>query len=93
MRLAECGKRRFGFDKVNRNEPFEWEQVAGFAKVYGVRHQGYCHLVLATMTVVMFGGVCRYDDASRLAWQNVRFEKDESGFGLNFDKLKNAQHR
>jgi hypothetical protein len=27
---------------------------------------GYCHLVVATMAVIIFGGMCRYDDASSL---------------------------
>ncbi len=45
------------------------------------------------MAVVMFGGMCRYDDASGLLWRDVRFEEDGSGFELSFDKRKNAQYR
>ncbi len=64
-----------------------------FAEAYGVQNQGYCHLVVATMAVVMFGGMCRYDDASRLQWKNVRFVEDGGGFEVTFDKRKNAQFR
>ena len=64
-----------------------------FAEAYGVRHQGYCHMVVAKMAVVMFGGVCRYDDASRLMWRNVRFLENGSGFEITFEKRKNAQFR
>ncbi len=48
--------RKFGLNPKNRKEPFEWDQVVSFVEAYGVRHQGYCHLVVATMAVVMFGG-------------------------------------
>ena len=70
------------------------EQVVSFVEAYyGVRHEGYCHLVVATMAIVMFGGMCRYDDASGLLWRNVRSEEDGSGYDLFFDKHKNAQYR
>jgi len=65
--------RKFGLNTASRKVPFEWEQVVGFAETYGVRHQRYCHLGVATTTVVMFGGICRYDDATRLLWRIVRF--------------------
>jgi hypothetical protein len=45
------------------------------------------------MAIVMFGGMCRYDDASGLLWRNVRFEEDGSAFEITFDKRKNAQYR
>ena len=38
----------------NRKEPFEWENVVLFAEAYGVRQQGYCHLVVASMAVIIF---------------------------------------
>ncbi len=44
--------------------------LCGGLQVY---HQGFFHLVVATMVVVMIGGMCRYDDASHLSWWNVRF--------------------
>ena len=75
-------------DSKNRKEPFEWDQVVDFEVAYGVRHQGYFHLVVATMAVVMYGGMCRYDDASGLLWSNIRFESDGSGFKITFDKRK-----
>jgi hypothetical protein len=67
-----------------------WGKVVDFAEAYGVRHQGYCHLVVATMAVVMFGGMCRYDDARGLQWRNIRFVEEWSGFEITFDKRKNA---
>jgi hypothetical protein len=75
-------------------EPFEWENVVLFAEAYGVRHQaGYCHLVVASMAVLMFGAMCRYDDASGLRWRNLRFVEDGSGFEITFEKRKNAHYR
>jgi hypothetical protein len=91
--VRSAAMRRFGLNTVNRKEPFQWEQVVRFAEAYGVRHQGYCHLMIATMAVVMFGGMCRYDDASRLMWRNVRFLENGSGFEITFEKRKNAQFR
>ncbi len=58
--------RKFGLNPNNQKEPFEWGKVVDFAEAFEVRHQGFCPLVVATMAVVMFGGVCRYDDASEL---------------------------
>ncbi len=84
---------KFGLNTKNRKEPFEWGQVVDFAEACGVRHQRYCHMVVATMSVVMFGGMCRYDDASGLLWKNVRFVEDGGGFEITFDKCKNAQCR
>jgi hypothetical protein len=48
---------------------------------------------VAVMTVLMFGAMCRYDDASGLKWRNVEFGPDWSFFELTFDKRKNAQFR
>jgi hypothetical protein len=90
--VRSAAMRWFGLNTRNRKEPFEWEQVVRFADAYGVRHQGYCHLVAATMTVVMLGGMCRYDDASCLLWRSVRFMEDGSGFEITFDKRKNAHY-
>ena len=64
-----------------------------FAEAYDVRHQGYCHLVVATMAVIMFGGMFRYDDASGLLWLSIRLEADGSAFEITFDMRKNAQLR
>ena len=91
MREAAIG--RFGLNPKNREEPFECAQVVKFAEAYGFMHQGYCHLVVATIAVVMFGGMCRYDDASGLMWRNIRFEADGSAFEITFDKRKNSQYR
>ena len=45
------------------------------------------------MAVIMFGAMCRYDDASGLRWRNIRFVEDGSGFEITFEKRKNAQYR
>jgi hypothetical protein len=45
------------------------------------------------MAIIMFGGMCRYDDASGLMWRNSRFEADGSAFEITFDKRKNSQFR
>jgi integrase len=91
--VREAAVRRFGLNPRNRKEPFEWANVVKFAEAYGARAQGYCHLVVATISVVMFGGMCRYDDASGLKWRNIRFEADGSAFEITFDKRKNCQYR
>jgi hypothetical protein len=44
------------------------------------------------MTVITFGAMCRYDDASGLRWRNIRFVEDGSGFEITFEKKKNAQY-
>jgi hypothetical protein len=69
--VREAAIRRFGLNAKNRKEPFEWEQVVKFAEAYGSWQQGYCHLMVAIMVVVMFGGTCRLDDAPGLVWRNI----------------------
>ena len=85
--------RKFGLNTKNRKKPFEWDHVMDFAEAYGVRHKGYCHLVVATMAIVMFGGMCRYGDAPAPLWSNIRFEADGSAFEITFGKRKDAQFR
>ena len=85
--------RRLGLNPKNRKEPFEWAQVVKFAEAYGSRQQGYCHLVVASIGVIMFGGMCRYDDASGLMWRNIHFEADGSAFEITFVKRKNSLYR
>ena len=91
--VRSAAMRRFGLNSKNRKEPFEWDQVVSFTVAYNDRYQGYCHPVVATMAVVMFGGMCQYDDASGLLWRNVRFDEDGRGFEIFFDKRKHAQYR
>ncbi len=64
-----------------------------FAEAYGVRQQRYCHLVVAWMAAVVFGAMCKYDDASGLRWRNIRFVENGSGFEITFEKRKNYQYR
>ena len=82
--------RKFGMYTKTRKETFEWDQVVDFAVASGVQHHGYRHLVVTTMAVVMFGGMCRYDYASGRLWSNIRFETDGSAFEITFDKRKNS---
>jgi len=91
--VRSAAMRRFGLNTTYRKEPFEMGQALDFAEAFGVRRSEYCHLVVATMAVVMLGGMCRYNDASGLIWRNVLFVEDGSGFDISFDKLKNAQFR
>jgi len=74
--------RKFGLNSKNLKEPFEWDLVVDFTETYGVRHQGCCDMVVATMAIVMFGAMCRYDEASSLrtmaerplrgVWERIR---------------------
>ncbi len=91
--MREAAIRRFGLNAKNWKKAFKWAQVVKFAKAYGPRQQGYCHLVVSTIVVVMFGGMCRYDDASGLMWRNLRLEADRSAFEITFDKRKSSQYR
>ena len=88
--VRNAAMRKFGRNPKNRKEPVEWDNVVFFAEAYGVRQQGYCHLVVASILVIMFGAMCRYDDASGLMWRNIRFVEDGSGFEITFEKRKNA---
>ncbi len=64
--------------------------MVSFALAYGMHNKGYYYLVVASMAVVMFGGMCRYNDASRLRWRNIKFEYDGTSFHLSFERRKNA---
>ena len=46
--------------------------------------------MVATIVVVMFGGMGRYDDVSGLMWRNIHFEAGGSAFEITFDKRKNS---
>ena len=61
-----------------------------FSEAYRAREHGYCHLVVAAMSLIMFGAMCRYDDVSGLMWLNIRFEADGSAFEITFDKRKSS---
>jgi len=45
------------------------------------------------MSVIMFGAMCRYDDAPGLTWRNIRVEADGIAIEITFDKPKNSQFR
>ncbi len=88
--VRNAAMRKFGLDPKIRKGPFEWDSVVLFAEAYGVRQQGYYHLVVASMAVIMFCSMCRYEDASGLKWRNIRFVENGSGFEITFEKRKNA---
>ena len=48
-------------------------------------------MVVATMVVVMFGRMFRYDDVSRLLWRNVLFVEAMIEFKISFDKRNNVK--
>jgi hypothetical protein len=73
---------RFGLSPKNQ----KWAQVVVFASAYRVHHQGYCHLVVSTMAVLILGGMFRYNDGSRLRWRNLEFEEYGSFMDLKFDR-------
>jgi len=88
--VRQEASRQFGLTPKGRNRPFQWAKIVAFAQEYGVKYRGYYHMVVSCMAVVMFGGMCRYDDASRLRWRNVQFELEGSNFHLAFEKKNKA---
>ncbi len=64
--VRSAAMRKFGLNTKNWKEPFVWDDVVSFVVTYGIRQQGYCHMVVVKMAVLMLGGMCRYDDASGL---------------------------
>ncbi len=84
--------RKFGLNPKNRKEPLEWDNVVLFVEAYGVRQRGYCYLLVASVAVIMFGAMSRYDDESGLKWRNIRFVENGSGFEITFEKRKNAEY-
>ncbi len=64
-----------------------------FALEHGVNNTGYCHLMVAAMAVVMFGAMCRYDDANHLRWRNIMFNTGYRCFHIESKKRKNDQYR
>ncbi len=46
------------------------------------------------MAVLIFGGMCRYSDVSRLRWRNLQFD-DEGNLDVTFDHgcRKNSQFK
>ena len=81
---------KFVFFAKRVKDPFLWFQLVDFALLYGIYNQGFCHLVVASMASVMFDGMCRYNDASRLRWRHVTIEPDGNSFHFSFEKRKNA---
>ena len=69
--VRQAASRKFGLTPKERKESFQWAQVVAFALEYGAHNRGYCHLVMASMAVVMFRGMCRYNDANRLYSRNM----------------------
>jgi len=91
--VRQAAARNFGLNPKGRKEPFQWAQVVAFAQAYASQHQGYCHLEVASMAVIMFVATCRYTDVSRLRWRYAKLEHAGNCFHLTFEKRKNLQFR
>jgi hypothetical protein len=78
--IRSAAMRKFGLNIKNRKEPFVWDDVVSFVMAYGIRQQGYCHLVVVTMAVLMFGGMSRHDDAPGIQWRIVAFLENRSAY-------------
>jgi hypothetical protein len=52
--VRNAAMRKFELNPKIRKEPFEEDNVVLFAEAYRVRQQGYYHLVVASMAVIMF---------------------------------------
>jgi hypothetical protein len=85
--------RKFGLSSERVKKPFLWFQLVDFALLYDNQNPGYCHLGIATMTILSFGAMCRYSDVSRLKWINFRYESDFTSPEITFAIRKNAQFR
>ena len=48
--LRTTTARKFGISAKHAKDPFLWFQLVDFALLYGIHNQGYCHLVVSTMT-------------------------------------------
>ena len=51
----QASSRKFGLTPKGRKEPFRWARFVAFALKYGVNIRDYCHKVVASMAMVMFG--------------------------------------
>jgi hypothetical protein len=51
--VRQAASRKFGLTPKGRKEPFQWTHVVAFALEYGVNNRGCCHLVVASMAVVI----------------------------------------
>ena len=91
--VRTAAARKFGLSPKTVKEPFMWADLVNFAILYGIKSQGYCHLVVATMAILSFGAMCRYSDVSRLKWGNIKFEKDLSSLEITFEIRKNSHFR
>ncbi len=74
--VRKAAARKFGLSPKRVKEPFMLTYLVDFALLCGINSQGYCHLVVATMAILLFGAMCRYNDVSRLKWGNIKFESD-----------------
>jgi hypothetical protein len=91
--VRQAAGRRLGLGPKSRKEPFQWAQVVSFARTFGLNSRGYCHLVVASMAVLMYGAMCRYNDVSRLWWRDLRWDVDGSCIHITFSRRKNCQYR
>ncbi len=53
MIRTAAGKKKF-LSAKRAKEPFLWFQLVDVVLLYGNQNQGYCHLDVATMTILLF---------------------------------------
>ncbi len=73
--VRTAAAKKVGLSATRVKEPFLWFQLVDFALLYSNQNQGYCHLVVAAMAILLFGSTCRYSDVSRLKWKHIKASK------------------
>ena len=61
----QAATRKFGLSPKNQKAPFKRAEVVMSATAHGVLQQGYCHLLVSSITILMFESMCRYSAVSR----------------------------
>jgi hypothetical protein len=50
--VKTAAARKFGLSAKKVKEPFLWFQLVDFAVLYDIHNQGYCHLIISTITAL-----------------------------------------
>jgi hypothetical protein len=87
--VRRSAARKFGLSAKRVKDSFLWFQLVDFALLHAIHHQGYCNLGVSQYGIFSFGAMCRYSDAIRLTWINVRFESDSSSLENLFERRNN----
>jgi hypothetical protein len=89
--VRKANYRKFGLSPKRVKEPFLWTQFIDFALLYGIHNQGYSHLVVTAIAILSFGAMCRYNDVSRLNWDNIEIASDLRSLVITFEIRKKSQ--